>query len=105
MRLFLDFLAFLFASRDPATDHETFGEFADKREQARRLHHIVHKAKTEWLFSGTIRSDNGVISDGGFLRSPYAMRRAQALDYFVRTFPHGKIVHVDDKNKIITYSF
>lgn len=71
----------------------------------RRLHHIIHKSKTEWIFSGTVRNENGVMQDAGFLRSPHPMRRAQALKYFAKAFPRANMIHVDDKNKIITYSF
>ena len=33
----------------------------DARANARALNHIVNKSKTEWIFSGTVRNENGVI--------------------------------------------
>lgn len=82
-----------------------YEQWLDERANARALHIIVHKVKTEWLFSGTVRNENGFMQDAGYLRSPTKMNRAQALKYFARAFPRGNILHVDDKNKIITYSY
>ena len=82
-----------------------YEQWVDEREQARRLRHIVHKTKTEWVFSAVVRNDKGAMQDGGYLRSPHPMRRAQALRYFAKNFPNARILHIDDKNKIVTYSF
>lgn len=105
MQNFFDFWLWLFAPRNQSSDEETFSEWQQKRQALRAEHFIVHKLKSEWLFSGTIRNENGVTQDAGYLRSPTKMNRAQALKYFARAFPRGNILHVDDKNKIITYSF
>ena len=75
------------------------------RRDAHRSRVIVHKAKTEWIFSGTVRNENGVIQDAGYLRSPKLMNRKQALKYFRREFPRAVVLHIDDKNKIVTYMF
>jgi hypothetical protein len=80
-------------------------EWLDRKANERALRIIVHRVKTEWIFSGTVRNENGSMQDAGFLRSPYPMRRAQALKYFAKQFPRASIMHIDDKNKIITYTF
>jgi hypothetical protein len=100
MKFVLDCISFWRADAKP-----TWPEWRARREWERRERRIVHKVKTEWIFSGTVRGDNGAMQDAGFLRSPYPMRRAQALRYFARQTPNAKILHIDDKNKIITYSF
>jgi hypothetical protein len=82
-----------------------FEQWLDERYNKKRERHIVHKVKTEWIFSGTVRNEQGVIQDAGYLRSPKLMRRAQALKYFRREFPRATVLHIDDKNKIITYMF
>jgi hypothetical protein len=83
----------------------TFADWIESCDRERRERHIVHKSKTEWIFSGTVRNENGVIQDAGYLRSPKLMRRAQALKYFRREFPRATVLHIDDRNKIITYMF
>src|SRR4051812_22186464 len=82
-----------------------WNEWLDERYNAKREQHIIHNVKTEWIFSGTVRNENGVIQDAGYLRSPSKMNRRQALAYFRREFPRAVPLHIDDKNKIITYSF
>lgn len=71
---------------------------------ARAEKYIIHRHKTEWLFSGVTRDANGFYSDAGFTRSPRSMNRAQALRYFRRFNPNATLNHVDDKNKIITFT-
>lgn len=69
-----------------------------------REHFIIHKRKTQWIFSGTSRTAAGFRNDEGFVRSPKEMNRAQALRYFRRNFSKlAEVLHVDDRNKIITY--
>ena len=82
-----------------------YESWLDARTNIRAERHIIHKAKTEWIFSGTVRNENGVIQDAGYLRSPRLMNRKQALKYFRREFPRATVLHIDDKNKIVTYIF
>ena len=100
MRNFFEFWLWSFSPTDVG-----FDQWAQDRANARALHHIIHKSKTEWIFSGTVRNERGAMQDAGYLRSPVKMRRAKALRYFARQFPRASIIHVDDKNKIITYIF
>ena len=83
----------------------SFAMWLDIAENERRERIIVHKVKTEWIFSGTVRNDKGAMQDAGYLRSPDRKNRKQALRYFARMFPRGNLIHVDDKNKIIKYTF
>lgn len=74
------------------------------RHNKRAESYIVNRVKTEWLFSGVSRDDHGFYSDAGFTRSPHPMNRAQALRYFSRLHPLAVVNHIDDKNKIITFT-
>jgi hypothetical protein len=96
---------FLYVTSRRLAPDKTFAEWIDACETNYRERRIVHKAKTEWIFSGTMRNENGVIQDAGYLRSPKPMNRARALKYFRREFPRATVLHIDDKNKIITYMF
>ena len=65
---------------------------------------IIHKVKTEWIFSGVRQDEKGFFSDIGIERSPKRFNRAQALRYYHRQYPKAVIKHIDDANKIITYA-
>lgn len=65
---------------------------------------IIHKIKTEWIYSGVRQDDRGYFSDIGIVRSTRKLNRAQALSEFQTLFPKGVIKHIDDANKIITYA-
>lgn len=65
---------------------------------------IIHKVKTEWIFSGVCQDERGFFSDIGIERSPKKFNRAQALRYYHRQYPKAVIKHIDDANKIITYA-
>ena len=70
----------------------------------RAAFHIVHIAKTEWIFSGVRQDDKGYFSDIGIIRSAGKLNREQAIRYTVKNFPRATIKHIDDRNKIITYA-
>lgn len=65
--------------------------------------YIIHRKKTEWIFSGVDRGTFGT-RDMGFTRSPRLMNRAQAHRYLRNWYPQATIIHVDDRHKVITYS-
>jgi len=82
---------------------QLFPSFEYLRDEMRE-HFIVHKLKTEWIFSGVRQDDKGYFSEIGIIRSGKKLNRAQAIRYTVNHFPRATIKHIDDRNKIITYA-
>jgi len=65
--------------------------------------YVIHKLKTQWFFSGVIRNNQGT-RDLGVLPSAEIMNRKQALKWLHENFADVTILHIDDRNKIITYA-
>lgn len=68
-----------------------------------RENFIVNKVRTRWMFSGVIRGPNGVRTDAGVVSPSAMMNKREALKAFAEVNPNARVVHVDDRNKIITY--
>lgn len=102
--MFLVWLARLIAPHLPERLSLVMLEWSQRRFLQVSEHFIVHKLKTQWIYSGVRQDEKGFFSDIGIVRSTRKLNRAQALREYQTMFPKGVIKHIDDANKIITYA-
>lgn len=64
--------------------------------------HAIHWKKYTWIVSGVKLGANNVRSDTGFIRL-HNFRRAEVIAAVRDSYPGAVILHIDDRNKIVTY--